>query len=53
MNKWFSREVVTNVTEIGGALSVTVGVGLLAGAAAALILGGIFAMLFSYLADSR
>jgi len=53
MNKLFNREVITNVTEIGGALSVTIGVGLLGGFAAALILGGIFAMVFSFLADSR
>jgi len=53
MNKWLNRGAVTSITEIFGALSITLGVGLLGGVAAALILGGIFAMVFSFLADSR
>jgi len=51
VNKFFSRTVVTAVVEIAGAFSITVGVGNLFGLSAALILGGVFAMIFAFLAD--
>ena len=51
MNKFFNRTIVTTVVEIAGALSITVGVGRLLGLSAALILGGVFAMIFAFLAD--
>ena len=51
MNKFFSRTIVTTVVEIAGAFSITFGVGKLFGLSAALILGGVFAMTFAFLAD--
>jgi multisubunit Na+/H+ antiporter MnhG subunit len=51
VNKFFNRTVVTTVVEIAGAFSITVGVGNLFGLSAALILGGVFAMIFAFLAD--
>jgi len=51
MNKFFSRAIVTTVVEIAGAVSITAGVGRLLGLSAALILGGVFAMIFAFLAD--
>lgn len=51
MNRFFTRAVVTSVVEIAGAFSITVGVGRLFGLSAALILGGVFAMAFAFLAD--
>ena len=51
MRKFLKVSVVTAVTEIVGALSITVGVGQILGLSAALILGGVFAMVFAFLAD--
>lgn len=51
MFKFFSAAIVTTIVEIAGALSITIGVGQLLGLSAALILGGVFAMVFAFLAD--
>ena len=51
MNKFFTLSIVTTVVEIAGAVSITVGVGKSFGLSAALILGGVFAMVFAFLAD--
>jgi hypothetical protein len=51
MNKFFTLSIVTTVVEIAGAFSITFGVGKLFGLSAALILGGVFAMTFAFLAD--
>lgn len=42
---------MTTVVEIAGAFSITFGVGRLLGLSASLILGGVFAMVFAFLAD--
>jgi uncharacterized membrane protein len=51
MNKFFTLAVITTAVEIAGAVSITIGVGNLLGTSAALILGGVFAMAFAFLAD--
>lgn len=43
--------VVTSIVEVVGALCICVGVGQLLGFSAALILGGVFLMVFAYLGD--
>jgi len=51
MSKFFTLSIVTTIVEIAGAVSITVGVGKSFGLSAALILGGVFAMVFAFLAD--
>jgi hypothetical protein len=51
MNRFLNKAIVTTVVEIAGAFSITAGVGNLFGLSAALILGGVFAMTFAFLAD--
>jgi len=51
MRKFFDRAIVTAIVEIAGAFSIIVGVGRLFGLSVSLILGGVFAMIFAFLAD--
>ena len=51
MRRFLNTTVVTTVVEIAGALSITIGVGELLGSPVALILAGVFAMVFAFLAD--
>lgn len=47
------RQWLTTVIELCGATSITVGVGLCFGLGVALIVGGVLALVFSYLASSE
>jgi hypothetical protein len=50
MRKKFTRERITSATEIAGVLLMTSGFGLMFGLGVALIVGGIAAIVFGYLA---
>ena len=51
MFKFLNAAIVTTLVEIAGAISITTGVGIQFGIPASLILGGVFAMVFAFLAD--
>lgn len=47
------RDRITTALECVGALLIAAGCGIWLGVAAALIVGGVFLMVFAYLADSQ